>query len=470
MPDRRSAAELACRALLLLYLCWLPLPFGSVTELAQVPLVLGALTICALAALARRSAGEATSAFRLWTLAVLLFAAVVVLQLVPLPDALLGALSPESMRTWIDAERVATLAGVAAPSHAHPLSVDPETTAAHLFRVLAYFAIFLAAALLLRRHRHRIALALALGATAVFETLYGIREAALHRYAIWGWANRLIFNRVFGTFVNPNHFAHYAAIVLPLGVYLSAQAWHDAAPDRAPLRLRIVRLVEKRFFRFLSGVVVAAACVAAILVAQSRGALVAAAGGFAIVGAVANGRRHALRRGLLIAVAAGALLLVVVFSFGLKISSRFEEPELATMGGRTTTIRTAFELWKRFPLFGSGFGTFGEVSSMTGVGRPEVLTSHAHDDYAEVAATTGALGLLAALLPFLGGYVALIRATFGARGAELTWTRRAYQAAALTSITTALIHALIDFNFFIPANPATLAAIVGTAVALRERR
>src|ERR1043165_1566280 len=286
MPDRRSAAELVCRALLLLYLCWLPLPFGSVTERAQVPLVLGALAICALAALARRSAVEVTTPFRLWILAALLFAAVVTLQLVPLPDALLGALSPESLRTWSDAERVATLASVATPRAAHPLSIDPETTLAHLFRLLAYAATFVSAALLLRRHRHRIALALVLGATAVFETLYGIREAMLHRYAIWGWANRLIFNRVFGTFVNPNHFAHYAALVLPLGVYLSAQAWHDAAPDRAPLRLRIVRLVEKRFFRFLAGVVVAAACVAAILVAQSRGALVAAAGGFAIVGEI----------------------------------------------------------------------------------------------------------------------------------------------------------------------------------------
>ena len=48
----------------------------------------------------------------------------------------------------------------------------------------------------------------------------------MERYAIWGWVNRLIFNRVTGTFVNPNHFAHYVAIVLPLALFLAAVAWH----------------------------------------------------------------------------------------------------------------------------------------------------------------------------------------------------------------------------------------------------
>jgi O-antigen ligase len=454
----------------LAYLCWLPLPFGSVTERAQPPLIAGALVICALAALAVRGEGR-PSLFRFWSLAAILFLAVAALELVPLPDALLGLLSPEALRTWRDADHVAALAGVAAPARFHPLTVDPQTTSLHLFRVAAYFAIFLAAALLFRRRRHRVALAMALGATALFETLYGIRELVLGRHAIWGWVNGLIFNnRVFGTFVNPNHFAHYAAIVMPLGVYLSAQAWHDAAPDGAPLGRHIVRLMEKRFFRFACGAAIAIACLAAIVLAQSRGALVAAGGGFAVVGAMASGPRHALRRALLIAVALGAIGLVVVFLSGWKVAARLQEPELATFGGRAVPVKAALELWKRFPLFGTGLGTFGEMSSMTYAGSPEVISNHAHDDYVEVLATTGIVGLLAALIPFFTGYAALIRATFGVQAAELTWARRAFQAAALTSLTAALIHALIDFNFFIPANPATLAAIAGTAAALREQR
>src|SRR5436190_9256050 len=416
MPDRRSARELACRGLLLAYLCWLPMPFGSVTERAQLPLVVGALAICAAAAFVRITRDtplDLTRPFRLWTAGAMLFAVAVALQLIPLPNPILGVLSPESLRLWSAAERVASLAGVAAGAGSHPLSVDPQTTSVHLFRLLAYIATFLAAALLMRRHRHRIVLALVLGATAVFETLYGIREAALQRYAIWGWVNKLIFNRVTGTFVNPNHFAHYAAIVLPLGVYLSAQAWHDAAPSGVPWRRRIVRLFETRLVRFGFGVVIAFACIVAILVAQSRGGLVAAVAGFAIVGAIASGRRHALWRGLLIGVAGIAFAIVLALLLGLKVS-RFQDPEVASLGGRAVPLKAAFDLWKRFPLFGTGLGTFAEVSSMTGAGDVTHVINHAHDDYAEIAATTGVAGLLVALVPLLGGWVALARTTFGA--------------------------------------------------------
>src|SRR6266511_3835441 len=152
MPDRRSALELACRGLLLAYLCWLPMPFGSVTERAQLPLVVGALAICAAAAFARAvipsrrgeesPAGRGSLAplgmtrpFRLWTSGAMLLAVVVALQLLPLPNPLLGALSPESLRVWSAAERVASLAGVATPEGSHPLSIDPQTTTVHLFRL-----------------------------------------------------------------------------------------------------------------------------------------------------------------------------------------------------------------------------------------------------------------------------------------------------------------------------------------------
>jgi hypothetical protein len=40
--------------------------------------------------------------------------------------------------------------------------------------------------------------------------------------------------------------------------------------------------------------------------------------------------------------------------------------------------------------------------------------------------------------------------------------------AALASLTIALVHALYDFNFFIPSNPATLAAIAGAAMSVTD--
>ena len=53
------AAELLCVALLLAYLIWVPLPFGSNTDAAYVPLIVPPLILCAAAALLRMSAAAA---------------------------------------------------------------------------------------------------------------------------------------------------------------------------------------------------------------------------------------------------------------------------------------------------------------------------------------------------------------------------------------------------------------------------
>ncbi|MCU1348073.1 MAG: hypothetical protein JWO56_1103, partial [Acidobacteria bacterium] len=82
-------------------------------------------------------------------------------------------------------------------------------------------------------------------------------------------------------------------------------------------------------------------------------------------------------------------------------------------------------------------------------------------------ATTGTLGAVIALVALAAGIVALARAALH-HGRDASWNRRAFQLAALTSIAIAAVHAIFDFNFFISANAATLAAIAGSAVSLRS--
>src|SRR5216684_1909071 len=166
---------------------------------------------------------------------------------VPMP--VLSILSPRSAAIWGRAAGLAGLAGVKTPA-LHPISIDPAQTALHLYRTLAYFATFLSSMILVRDNVRRTVLASVLAGMGVFEALYAVHEANLGRYAVWGWKNTLIFGRATGTFVNPNHFAHYAAIVLPVALYLSAYAWHTAAPAGATFGRRFVKLVERRFFPF----------------------------------------------------------------------------------------------------------------------------------------------------------------------------------------------------------------------------
>src|SRR5258706_11580140 len=261
----RNTAELGLFALLLAFLIWVPMPFGSASDASQPPLIIPALLICAAAALLRSMRQPPlaqTRPGRLWIAGGVLFVLVIALQLVPLPMPVLRLLSPQSAAIWGRASRLAGLAGVQT-SALHPITIDPEQTALHFYRVLAYFATFLSSMILVRDNMRRTVLAFVLACMGVFEALYAVHESVSGRYAIWGWKNTLIFGRATGTFVNPNHFAHYAAIVLPMPLYLSAYAWHTAAPAGPPFGKRLFKLVERRFVPFAFGLLAALGGIAA---------------------------------------------------------------------------------------------------------------------------------------------------------------------------------------------------------------
>lgn len=474
MPGTRptTAIEWGCLIVLLAWLAWLPLPFGSVVPLSRIPLVVVPLFLCAIACAARwlalrdrTSTAHPTRAWRIWGAGGALLVLLCAIQLIPMPPAMLGALSPESEAIWRTASRVASFAGVRTAT-AHPITVDPHATTSELFRLAALLATFTATALVVRTHTRRMALATVLCGTALFEAMYGLREAAMQRYEIWGWTNKLIFNRVTGTFVNPNHFGHYVAIVLPMALFLLAFAWHISGDDETPLSRRFVFLLEKRVLSTGFALVATGACAAAVLLAQSRGALLALASGLLFVAALLPGKRFAR---IAFAGTAGAVLLAAMIFYlgpertvGRFVPSEFERQ---TFVGRRIGISAAFSIWQRFSIFGCGLGAFERVVSMEQEQDLTKIYHHVHNDYVELAATGGTLGFVIGIVALLGGYVALVRMTFGESSRELSWRRRAFQIAALASLTIAMVHALFDFNFYIPSNPSTLVAIVAAAVA-----
>ena len=459
-----------CLAVLCAWLLWLPLPYGSVVAAARGPLIAVPLTLCLAAAAIRlhatrdrsTSATQPTAPWLIWGMGTLLLIVVVALQLVVLPQTTLAAISPEAAAIWRSAARIAALAG-ATPGEGFPLTVDPEATRLEAFRLAGLLAAFTTAALLIRTHPRRKAVAIVLCAAATFEVLYGIREAALGRYAVWGWVNHLVFGRVTGTYVNPNHFGHYLAIVLPMALFLFATLWRRAGGPDAPLGRRLALFLEYETLRGGLALLAAVAALGGLLLSQSRGSLLSAGAGLLFVAAMLPGRR-AVRVGLAGVAAAATVLALALYLGPERTVERFVRTSGA-IEGRREGLQSAIAVWKRFPLTGSGAGTFEAMVAMDRRHDLDLVYSHAHNDYAEIAATTGIVGFAIAIATLIGGYAGLVRMTFGPGAGELSWRRRAFQAAALASITIALVHSLIDFNFFIPANPATLAVIAGASVA-----
>jgi hypothetical protein len=346
-------AERGCLAILCAWLIWLPMPFGSVVERARLPLIATPLALCLCACLVRlyatrdrTSSARPTRAWQVWGFGGLAFLGVCVLQLIPLAPGL-RAISAESHAIWNAASQVATLAGVT-PRRAWTITVDPHATLVEWLRLVALYATFSTSALLVRTQERRQTLAFCLLLAAVFESLYGLREAALQRYEIWGWVNRLVFDRVTGTFVNPNHFAHYLAIVLPMALFLGASRWRNTGNREIRLPRRIAILLERHALS--AGIIALAvlACLSAMLLSQSRGALVTFGVGCLVIAAMLPGRR-VLR--IASAATAGVLLVVALALFlgSERTITRFAPAGLGQQSvSRGQAVITAARIWQRF--------------------------------------------------------------------------------------------------------------------------
>lgn len=482
-PMKRISAESCFRLIFALAIVSAPLPFGLVEPVwtCTAAAVLSVIAAAALGLVAIRGNAiqDRTLGVTVVIAAALLLISIGILQILPLPERVVRTLSPESAEIWRRAANIATLQGVPPPA-AH-ISVDLDATRFALAHVAAVFASFLAAALLIRSRGQRAFLAVAVVAGATLQSLFAFVQFADPDpvNTIWGWRNAAIVDRVSGTFVNPNHFAHYIALAIPMVVYLLLHLWKRHR-DRGDSADRMRRFIEKDLLSFSLVALAGLSFAAALLLAKSRGALLSlvAAGAVAIVlhrVTLESPRRRRRRDPVRWVVASVA---AVAFLFGASIlvdrlrGEEFDRMLSADDGnvafrGRMKGIEASMAIVRKFPIFGSGLGSFDSLSMMHG-DRGGVL-GHAHNDYLEILATAGApvfAGLLLAMFFFWRS----IHRELSSPEQNSSRDQRRFLIAAIAVLLIAQIHSTFDFNFFILANPITAAAILGATAALPREK
>ena len=136
---------------------------------------------------------------------------------------------------------------------------------------------------------------------------------------------------------------------------------------------------------------------------------------------------------------------------------RHQGAERGEAGGAT------FDLFHRFPLVGSGLGSFQAAFPLVQPPTIPGFWRHAHADWVEFLATTGILGaaLLGTGLFFYGKRLRQV-VLHGERSEG-----RAAGLAALGALVAVAIHSCADFGLTIPANAFALAVVAGAAGATR---
>jgi len=453
---RQSAPLLAL--LLALILLWAPLPFGGVTPWAAA--LLAALCCGALALAA--AAVEHPAALRpaaLPAAALAAFALLGLAQAAPLPAGLVATLSPEHGRL----ERQA--AELAAPAPAPParLTLAAAATRRAALGWAAAAAAFLAAAVAGRRRELRRWLAAAVLAGGLFQVVFGARDWFAHASSLWGVELHATATRLRGTYVNPNHLALYLEMALAIAFAWSWWAARRAAGEPGPERRLLLAVPPAMLWLTLF---------AGLAFTGSRAGLLAAVAAVSVQGVLAAGARGAAPRRpwwvapLGAAAALAGLALVAALGpqegLGRLLATTVSD---VSLGARLQEYRAALGLWRRFPITGSGLGTFRDAFPL--VQTPELNGTwwHPHSDVLEVLVTAGLLGaglLAAGLWGVTRRLVAVLRQ--GSRSED-----RAAALAALGVLTSLAIHENLDFGLTMPGSAVTCAVLLGAVTLARTR-
>ncbi|MGZ7030333.1 MAG: O-antigen ligase family protein [Thermoanaerobaculia bacterium] len=434
--------------ILLLFLAGIPFPYGAVTPAGALILHLSSFAIGALTFLSMPRKPRIGATVVPLT-ALFLLAILGAFQLMPLSMSTLRSIAPLSAKVYSDANETLALFGrkPATPK----ISIAPWDTKITILLTLAYAVVFASAVILCNtRKRRRIA------------TAFFLASAAIH--VLYSAATTNAGNRLHGTYINANHFAGYLEIALAFAFGL---VWRELlfSRERGAAVSDIGERFEKRALPLAGPILLWAVLAAGIGLTRSRGGILSAALGTIVLLTIApfhqarSGRRRRMAIGLMVAVFAG--ILFVGFAVGQAPLLRFltSDPREVSSDERVAMWRASLAAWHLSPTFGAGLGAFREAFRRTHPASVEGLVEQAHNDFLQMLVTGGWVGATLVTIAFASFFVLLVRA----------WRRQehreesAFALAGIGALLMLTLHGLVDFNMSIPANPATLAAMLGIA-------
>ncbi|MGE0453004.1 MAG: O-antigen ligase family protein [Vicinamibacteria bacterium] len=443
-PTSRSArgdgpARLAIRLILLAALAAAPLAFGGVQPGFYQPF-LAVLFLTGAASWARarwaRANGEPVPTVPGVKLLLALHA-LVLIQLVPLPEPFLARISPGSV----------AMLGFREYGSWHPVSVDPKATWWGLAFLAGMSLLFATSFREFRNERWARRLALLVVGVAVVATLVGfVQRASPDPGLIYGHWKAADGHVVFGPYVNRNHYAGYLVMAIPL---LAAIVGGSARRFVGLARRIGVRAVgQPEATAVLQGCAALVLLVGGVLFAASRAGIVASTLALGLV-ALGLGRRM-------------IPALVLVGSIGLLGALTVDLSWFAGIfSGRRDLTYTRVALWRDqvrlvpdFPMLGTGFNALGRPYRRIQTYERVNAFDQAHNDYLQLYLETGPVGAL------IGIGLLVLLARCALRGARHSELGRGLLAALLASAITALV----DFNWQIPGNAATFVALAGVAL------
>ena len=235
----------------------------------------------------------------------------------------------------------------------------------------------------------------------------------------------------FGPYVNRNHFAGFAELLIPLAL--------------VPLVLGRVRR-ERLFLVALLALVP----IVALFLSASRGGIISFCAELVILFLLLLLHRIRTKHMLVGGVVVLCSVLAVSWIGVQQVLERFANYKTldVTVGKRAAMRLDTWHIFLDHPVMGTGLGTFQQVFPPYETLYDSKIVNHAHNDYLELLAEAGILGGLC-WVGFLG--VLLRESLKGLENLRSSFNS-ALNLSGLVGCCGILVHSFVDFNLHIPAN------------------
>jgi uncharacterized membrane protein len=443
-------------------LIFTPLAYGTVEPWSEALAELVVLSIAIVWLLAMLRQWELRVELPPGWLPALLFLALVAIQSLALPSVLVHWLSPDTAALTRTA-----WAFTGGEASTMALSLDAETTWRMALKLLALALLFLVVYNTYRTpDQVRRAIWVMIGMGALIALL-GIAQRMTWNGRFYWLGPEAPGLSAFGPFVNRTHFAGLIVVIVPMALALVLAGRRDRERRRYRRdwheRLRAWNSREAGPTSLIPWLVLLMG--GAALVGGSRGGMLALL--VALLLMVGIGARGPSGRGRAGLIALAGVLIVftglwiggdILYGTVERLTEEISQPETSL---RLHIWADALLLWQRFPAFGTGLGTFGEVFPLARTLPAPVTFTHAESDWVQLLIDTGAVGLFLVLLS-LGMVARTLLSRYQA--ADSRWTR-GFALGGLVALAGAVVQGIANYNLAVMANFVYL--VLAVALSLR---
>jgi O-antigen ligase len=352
------------------------------------------------------------------------------------------------------------------------LSVYPHATRTEWLKIMSYLGVFLLIVNYVNSKRRlaRISTIIVFGGIVV--SLLGIAQRVAEASKIyWFWDP--VFKKdasFFGPFVNPNHFAGYIEMVIPLSLGLFIVKWRHLRRERqGGIREFLLNVGTEEGCRLILFSFLIVLMVGALFLSSSRAGMISFLGSMVcLLSMLVKGERKG--RNVLIVV--GLFMCISSFLMWMGIRPLLEEFGSVRDISKDYDIQYRFQNWRDagklvrdFPMFGTGLETFSSIFPKYKTSDLQYYYLHLENDYLQLLCEMGILGFGIFLWLVLRFFRQIASGYSPYDPRELSSVHYLSLYGCLTGLVAIMIHSFWDFNMHIPSNALLLSMFMGLAIA-----